>query len=318
MPAWTSVVVWLVVSAAVPLGLDAFRPTPPDNPLTPAKIALGRRLFEDRRLSRDGSLACAGCHQRRRAFTDGRPVAVGVGGRTGARNAPTLINRGYGTSFFWDGRAPTLEAQVLQPLLDMREMASTREAVLDRLRRDRVYRREFRAVFGRDPEWDDVGRALASYVRSIRSGDSPYDRYRSGVTSALTAEQQRGMRIFLGRGNCWSCHAGASLTDERFHNTGVAFARGAAADEGRAFVTRRPADRGAFKTPTLREVARTAPYMHDGSLPTLDEVVEYYNRGGNVNPGLDREIRPLDLAVDERRALVAFLRALSGSVEDGS
>jgi cytochrome c peroxidase len=308
--------VWLVVSAFTPLGLDMVLPAPDDNPLTPAKAALGRRLFTDTRLSSDGSVACASCHDPSRAFSDGRAVAVGVAGRNGVRNAPALINRGYGTAFFWDGRVPTLETQVLQPLLDTREMAATRESVLRTLRRDREYGRQFRAAFNREPEWDDVGRALASYVRGIRSGNSPYDRFRSGDTSELTDQQQRGMRIFFGGGNCWSCHKGASLTDEQFHNTGIAFRRSDVSDDGRFLITRRPADRRSFKTPTLREVARTAPYMHDGSMATLEEVVDHYDRGGSADQALDEEIRPLGLSADDKRALVAFLRSLSGRIDE--
>ena len=325
-----------------PLGLDLYRPTPADNPLTPAKIALGRRLFEDRRLSRDGSLSCAVCHDPSRAFTDGRVVAVGVGGLTGRRNVPTVVNRAYGASFFWDGRAASLEQQVVQPLLDPREMATTPDAVIAHVRRDGGYRRQFLAAFGAEvrlkPEvrlrpdatsdattpdetvitLEHVARALASYVRTIRSGNSRYDRFQHGARSALSEQEQRGMRVFLAKGNCWSCHAGPNLTDERFHNTGVAFRNGQLLDTGRFVVPQKPADRGAFKTPTLREVARTAPYMHDGSLPTLEAVVDYYDRGGNANPGLDTILRPLRLTVEDKRALVAFLRALSGRVQDRS
>lgn len=302
----------------VPLGLDAYRPTPPDNRLTPAKIALGRRLFHDRRLSRDGSIACVTCHDPARAFADGRVVAVGVDKLAGQRNVPTIINRAYGKSSFWDGRAASLEEQVVQPLLDPREMASTPEAVLAMLRRDASYRRHFTAAFEREPQWDDVARALASYVRTIRSGDSRFDRFRHGASSALSEQEQRGMRLFLGKANCWFCHAGPNFTDERFHNTGVAFRDERIVDVGRFAVTQGPADRGAFKTPTLREAVRTAPYMHDGSLPTLDAVIDYYDRGGNANPDLDNLIQPLRLSVDEKRALIAFLRSLSGRVVEGT
>jgi cytochrome c peroxidase len=307
----------LASGSDAPLGLDIHRPTPPDNPLTPAKIALGRRLFQDRRLSRDGTLACESCHERSRAFTDGRVVAVGIGGLAGRRNAPTLVNRAYGTSFFWDGRAASLEQQVVQPLLDPREMATTPDAVLAILRRDASYRRQFVAAFAREPQWDDVARALAGYVRTIRSGDSRYDRFRFGATSALTMQEQRGMRLFLGKANCWSCHSGPNLSDERFHNTGVAFRGEEFLDAGRFAASQKPVDRGAFKTPTLREVARTAPYMHDGSIATLDAVVDYYDRGGNANSGLDRLILPLRLSMEEKRDLVAFLLSLSGRISEG-
>lgn len=308
----------LASGPSAPLGLDLYRPTPVDNPLTPAKIALGRRLFEDRRLSRDGTLSCAVCHDPSRAFTDGRVVALGVGGAAGRRNVPSVINRVYGASFFWDGRAASIEQQVVEPLLDPREMATTPDAVVAAVRHDGGYRRQFMAAFGREPQWDDIARALASYVRTIRSGQSRYDRFRSGAASALTEQDQRGMRVFFGRGRCGSCHAGPNLTDEEFHNTGVAFRDGQLLDSGRFVVTQEPADRGAFKTPTLREVARTAPYMHDGGLATLEAVVDYYDRGGNANSGLDAIVRPIGLLVDDKRALVAFLRALSGKVQEGS
>jgi cytochrome c peroxidase len=300
-----------------PLGLDLYRPIPPDNPLTLDKITLGRRLFRDRRLSRDGTIACATCHDPSRAFTDGRIVAVGVGGRAGRRNVPTIINRVYGVSFFWDGRAASLEQQVVQPLVNPSEMAASPDAVVSKVRGDATYRRLFTGVFGREPQWDDLVRALATYVRSILAGNSRHDRFQRGTTSALTAEEQHGRRLFLGRANCWLCHAGPNFTDERFHNTGVAFRHGQVLDLGRLVVTGRDEERGAFKTPTLREIARTAPYMHDGSLATLDVVIDFYDRGGNKNPGLDREMQPLRLSTAEKRALVAFLRALSGDVHEG-
>jgi len=303
--------------ARPPLGLDLYRPIPGDNPLSAEKVALGRRLFHDQRLSQSGTISCASCHDPARAFTNGRPVAAGIGGVLGHRNVPTIVNRVYGTSFFWDGRAASLEEQAAQPLLDAREMATTPEAVVAIVRRDASHGAAFQAAFGRPPEWDDVLRALASYVRTVRSGDSPYDRFVMGDAAALSTREQRGWHLFFGSANCASCHRGPNFTDERFHNTGVAYRDGELTDPGRFTATSRPADRGAFKTPTLREIARTAPYMHDGSLATLDDVVEFYDRGGIPNPGLDRHIRPLDLLSEDRAALVAFLRALNGSVREG-
>ena len=285
----------------VPLGLDLFMPIPEDNPLTVERIELGRRLFHDQRLSRDRSLTCASCHDPRRAFSGRQPRAIGVFGRTGRRNAPALLNRGYGRAFFWDGRMPTLEAQVLQPIQDVNEM----DLPLD----------EAAARVGLDIE--SISQALASYVRSIFSGDSPYDRFVNGNGTALSRQQQEGLRIFRGKGNCTTCHVGPTLSDEEFHNTGVAWRDGQFQDEGRAAVTRNPRDRGAFKTPTLREVALTAPYMHDGSFRRLEEVVAFYDEGGRPNPRLDPDLRPLGLTAVERRALVAFLRSLSGSIQEG-
>ncbi len=283
----------LLAALAIPLGLDLYLPVPEDNPLTAEKIDLGRRLFNDRRLSRDGSIACSSCHDPARAFSVEAPVAVGVGGRRGRRNAPALINRGYGRAFFWDARSTTLESQVVLPIQDPNEMDLTLE--------------EASARTGLPSS--AVANALASYVRSILSGDAPYDRYVNGDASALTPLQKAGLQLFRSKGNCTACHVGPNLTDERLHNTGVAWRGGRLADNG--------AGRGDFKTPTLREIARTAPYMHDGSLATLGEVVDFYSDGGRSNPLLDPEIRPVKFTEDEKEALVAFLRALTGRVSDG-
>ncbi len=277
----------------IPLGLDLYMPVPEDNPITGEKIDLGRRLFHDRRLSRDESLSCASCHNPERAFSDDKPVSVGVFGRKGNRNAPAIINRAYGRAFFWDGHVPTLEEQVLQPIQNPKEMDLTIA--------------EASARVGLAP--NEIADALASYVRSILSGESPYDRFVNGDRAALTAEQQLGFQIFRGKGNCTSCHVGPNLTDEELHNTGIAWRSGRLTDNG--------AGHGDFKTPTLREVARTAPYMHDGSLATLKDVVDYYSDGGRPNPDLDRDLRRLSLSDDEKAQLVAFLHALSGSIQEG-
>jgi cytochrome c peroxidase len=290
----------------IPIGLDLYMPVPVENPATIEKIDLGRRLFFDRRLSRDGSVACASCHNPERAFSDGRRVAIGVFMRAGRRNAPALINRGYGRSFFRDGRAATLEEQVLKPIQDASEMDMTLA--------------EASARVGLPVE--DISRALATYVRSILSGNSRFDRYITGNRRALSREEQTGLQIFRGKGNCTACHVGPTFTDERFHNTGVAWQEpspgsgkvGSFTDEGRFAITGSPTDHGAFKTPTLREVARTGPYMHDGSLATLSDVIDFYDRGGRLNPFLDPEVHPLVLTVPEKHALVAFLRTLSGTM----
>jgi cytochrome c peroxidase len=295
---------WLLALALViPLGLDLYMPVPEDNPLTAEKVALGRRLFHDTRLSRNRTISCASCHDPGRAFSTSRALAIGVGGRVGRRNAPAIINRGYGKAFFWDGRSASLEEQVLQPIQDANEMDLT----LD----------EARARIGIEPT--SIAEALASYVRTVLAGDSPFDRFVNGDRSALTAHEQRGLRLFRGTANCTACHIGPNFTDEQFHNTGIAWKVGsnAFADPGRFAVSRNEIDRGAFKTPTLREVARTAPYMHDGSLATLEDVVDYYDRGGNHNPQLDPELHPLRLDSEDKRAIVAFLKALSGRVVEG-
>jgi cytochrome c peroxidase len=277
----------LAAAVTIPLGLDLYMPVPEDNPLTAEKIELGRRLFFDRRLSRDGSVACASCHDPERAYSDGRAVAVGVFGRRGRRNAPALINRGYGRLFFWDGRAASLEEQALLPIQDHNEMdLSLAEAS---------------ARVNLAPE--EISRSLASFVRSILSGNSRFDRFVNGDRNALSAEEQSGLQLFRDKANCTACHVGPNFTDEKLHNTGIAWRDGRFADSG--------AGHGDFKTPTLREIARTAPYMHDGSLAGLNDVIEYYDRGGNANPQLDPELHPLHLSEDEKRSLVQFLRSLS-------
>jgi cytochrome c peroxidase len=280
----------LAAVLAIPLGLDLYLPVPEENPLTTEKIEQGRRLFLDHRLSRDGSVACSTCHDPERAFSDDRPVAQGVFGRKGRRNAPALINRGYGRAFFWDSRVSTLEEQVLKPIQDPNEMDLTLP--------------EASARVGLPAE--QISHALATYVRSVLSGNAPFDRFLNGDRSALSADQQAGLQLFRGKGNCASCHVGPNFSDEKLHNTGVAWRDAKFADPG--------AGQGNFKTPTLREITRTAPYMHDGSLATLEDVLEYYDRGGNRNPGLDPEIRPLHLSSAEKQSIVAFLRCLNGEI----
>jgi cytochrome c peroxidase len=287
------VVFLLVVALAIPLGLDLYMPVPEDNPLTAEKIATGRRLFFDARLSRSGSIACASCHDPARAFSDGQPIAVGVFGRQGRRNAPALINRGYGRAFFWDGRALSLEEQVVKPIQDPNEMDLPVDLAASRA----------------GVSVETLAQSLASYVRSILSGDSAYDRFIGGDRTALSAEQRQGLEIFRGRGNCTACHAGPNLSDERFHNTGVAWRDGTLHDDGR--------EHGAFKTPTLREAVRSAPYMHDGSIATLEQVVDFYDGGGRPNPNLAAEIRPLRLNAEDKRSVVLFLESLSGTIREG-
>ena len=301
----------------LPLGLDLYRPVPEDNPQSVEKVRLGRRLFGERQLSRDGSLACVDCHRPKLAFTDGRAKAVGVYGRQGPRSVPTLINRAWGESFFWDGRTSTLEEQVVQPIQAETEMDLTLDEAVVRLRQKRRYRKAFAAVFDREPNSDDLAHALAAYVRTILAGDSPYDRYLFGKPDALSARELAGLRLFRGKANCSACHSGSMFSDEQFHNTGIAWRDGRWLDEGRAIVTEQQADRGKFKTPTLREVVRTAPYMHDGSLATLEDVVNFYANGGRKNPYLDSELHPLKLTDDDKDALAAFLRSLTGRVIEG-
>jgi len=295
--------IWLLAfQLAVPPGLDTYIPTPAANPLTRDRATLGKRLFFDKRLSRDGTVSCGTCHDPAHAFTDTHPRAVGIAGRRGERRTPTVINRAFGQSQFWDGRAATLEDQVLRPIANPDEMDSSPE---DAARRTGI------AV-------PQMAAALATYVRTILAGGSPYDRYLAGDRTALDAGALAGLKLFRGKANCALCHVGQNLTDERFHVTGAG--RDPSADEGRAAVTKQLADRAAFKTPTLREVARRAPYMHDGSLSTLEDVIELYDRGGpekGAPANLDPEMQPLKLTPAEKRQLAAFLRALTGVVKDG-
>jgi len=287
MSAW-----WLAAIVAVPLGLDQLIPAPAENPLEPGRVKRGRELFFDKRLSRDGTVACATCHDPARGFADGAARAVGIGRQVGLRRSPRIVNRAYGRTFFWDGRAATLEEQVVQPLANPVEMGMRVEEAAARV-----------GMTG-----EELARALASYVRTILAGDSPYDRFIAGDRGALTAEQQAGLKLFRGKANCVACHLGPNLTDEEFHATGPV-----GDDLGRFAVTRRVEDRGAFKTPSLRQVAETPPYLHDGSKASLEEVVEFYDQG----KGSDPEIRPLGLTAEEKRQLVALLRAFTGRVQEG-
>jgi cytochrome c peroxidase len=231
-----------------------------------------------------------------------------VHGRTGRRNAPAIVNRGYGSTFFWDGRVSSLEALVLEPIQDSLEMDLPVGRAVARLQSDPDYRAAFASAFRDDVSIVNLARALASYVRTIRSGNAPFDRYREGDTTAISPAARRGAVVFFGRGNCSACHLGPNFTDEGFHNTGIEPER---MEDGRYALTGMPGDRGAFKTPTIREVSSTAPYMHDGSIGTLEAVVDFYVQGGHPNPNLDPEIRPLRLRGTDRADLVAFLRSLS-------
>ncbi|MBX6314166.1 MAG: cytochrome-c peroxidase [Isosphaeraceae bacterium] len=300
-----------------PLGLPPIY-WPDDNPYSREKAELGRLLYFDKRLSSDGTIACASCHEPRKAFTDGQPVSVGIGKQRGGRNAPTVINRAYSLAQFWDGRAATLEEQVKGPLANPLEMTTDKEsnvaheAVVRRIRGIPGYVERFRKVFGPGEfNIDSVAKAIATFERTILSGNAPYDRYQAGDKSALTAEQVRGKDVFFKKGACDACHVGFNFTDGSFENIGIGMDK-PEPDLGRYVVTHKEEDRGAFKTPTLREIEHTAPYMHDGSLVTLEEVVEHYNKGGIKNPYLSQKIRPLNLTEQEKKDLVAFLKALSG------
>jgi len=304
--------------APPPLGMDLYFEevkTPPD----PKSVRLGRWLFYDTRLSGDNSVACATCHNPEHAFSEGTPVSAGIKGQKGLRKAPTFINQAVTLQphFFWDGRAGSLEDQALGPIANPIEMGNTHQSMIETLGKVPGYKPYFKEVFGSDVITKErVAKALADYERTRVSGNSPYDRWRGRRDQqAVSDAAKRGHDLFFDKAGCSSCHVGSNFTDSNFHNLGVGWneTTQSFADEGRFVVTKDPRDRGAFKTPTLREITKHAPYMHDGSMATLREVVEFYNRGGNVNPWLDPKMKLRDrLTEDEIDAVVAFLQSLEG------
>ena len=304
-------------SMVLPLGLQAGAAyIPESNPLSKAKIELGRKLYFDARLSKDGTISCATCHDPDKGFSDGHPVSTGIGRQAGGRNAPTVMNRLFSKEQFWDGRAADLEEQALGPVQNPIEMGHTLRGMLDNLENVQAYAPEFQTAFGSSGiTAERVGQAIASYERTVLSGNSPYDRYQAGAKNAMGESAVRGMAIFndAQRANCVTCHAGFNFTDESFHNLGVGMNK-PAPDWGRFGVTKADFDRGAFKTPTLRNVTQSGPYMHDGSETSLMDVVSFYDRGGNKNQWLSKEIKPLHLSDQDKADVVAFLEALTGEV----
>ncbi len=313
---------------------------PDDNPLTAAKVALGQKLYFDPRLSADDTVSCATCHDPAKGFADGKTVAAGIGGKTGARNSPTVLDAAFSDFQFWDGRASTLEEQAKGPLTNPVEMGMpSHDAVAAKLQKIPEYPPLFGQAFGSDRiTIDSVVRAIASYERTVFSFSSPFDRFIGGDKTAMPESAQRGWQLFNEKARCNNCHGYVAsvptFTDNKFHNIGVAMhaanfaelARKAAqspetasalahapgySELGRFLVTKEQKDIGAFKTPGLRDVALTAPYMHDGSQRTLEEVIEFYDKGGEDNPYLDGGIRPLKLTVQEKADLVEFMKALT-------
>lgn len=298
-------------------------PVPPDNYPTTETIALGRRLFYEAKLSVDGTLTCASCHNPQLGFADGRRVSRGFGDKLGTRNAPTVLNAAYYTSQFWDGRATTLEDQAAGPIANPIEMNQSHDACIDKLKGDPEYSKLFDAAFGPGPAtMMKVQKSIASFERTLLSANSAFDRYQYGGDSkALSPSAVRGLEIFkdANRGNCAVCHTieekHALFTDGKFHNLGTGIdVNGELTDLGRYEQTKLEADKGAFKTPTLRNIAKTAPYMHDGSKKTLKDVVDFYVGGGTSNPHLAKEIKELKLSGQERADLVAFMESLTGEM----
>lgn len=296
-----------VFELEVPKGLPTLH-IPSDNQLTYAKVALGRQLFFDKRLSLDNSVSCASCHDPKRGWSNSQRFATGVHDQVGQRSAPTIVNAAFHLFHFWDGRAGSLEEQALGPIQNPAEMGMTSLTVLEeKLNAISGYRKQFQKVFGSDVTAQNISKAIAAFERTILSGDAPYDRFVSGETSALSESAVRGWNLFFNKAGCSACHAGPNFTDRGFHNIGVGMDR-PQPDQGRAAVTGLGGDRGSFKTPTLREISSTAPYMHDGSLATLEAVIEYYNRGGTPNDYLDEDIYPRGLTSSEITDLANFLR----------
>jgi cytochrome c peroxidase len=299
----------------IPFGLEETAVViPADNPLTNEKVELGRLLVFDKRLSQDNTIACMSCHLAKFAFTDGKPVATGIRGQKGGRSAPASINRVFSSAQFWDGRAATLEAQSVGPFTTPIEHGFANYDVMRaKMMKIAGYRKLFKQAFDDDNiTIDNVGKAIASFQRTILSGNSPADRFDQGQEAgAISAEAQHGLLLFREKARCTKCHSGFNFTDEKFHNLGLGWDDNKV-DLGRYMVTKNAEDIGAFKTPTLREVARSAPYTHDGRFKTLEEVVNFYNQGGVKNPHQDPLIIPLELTDEEKRDLVQFLHTLNG------
>ena len=299
----------------VPLGLPPI-PWPEDNPYSPARAALGKLLFFDGRLSANGIVSCAFCHEPEHAFAASTPLSKGVNGKLGVRHAPTLVNRAWGKSEFWDGRAATLESQVISPVTNPDEMGMSADKVVQRLRAIQGYAPLFAAAFADQATsnaitFERIAQAIATFERTIVSGDSAYDRYLAGDKSALTKQQKDGLDFFNKKGECAECHSGPNFTTERFANLGIGMDR-ANPDPGREAVTKKRGDFGKFKVSTLRDLDHRAPYMHDGRFQTLGEVLDLYAKGGLPNPHLDTRLTPFYLDEQTKQDLLAFLAALNG------
>jgi cytochrome c peroxidase len=323
---------------------------PADNPQTPEKISLGQRLFFDRRLSVDGTVSCSTCHDPARAFTDGKPTSVGIKGRVGQRNAPTILNALYNKTQFWDGRVNTLEEQAALPIVNAVEMGYPNlDAAVAQIAAVEEYQQAFRVVFGRPPNGPDLLRAIASYERTQVSFDSPFDHFIAGETNAIDASAKRGWELFNNQARCNKCHAltettrdVTNLIDNDFHNIGIGIIRHnvvalagqaeqliksgdtAAIDRaaiqtdmsalGRFLITKKEKDIASFKTPNIRNVLVTGPYFHDGSQETLWDVMDHYNKGdGLQSPYLDEDIQPLALTESDIDDIVAFMASLTSA-----
>jgi len=291
-------------------------PVPATNLNYKAKVDLGKQLYFDGRLSKDNAISCAFCHNPFTGFADPRQTSIGVGGGIGGRQAPTVYNTGFIPLQFWDGRAGSLEEQALGPIFNPVEMAETHENIvkkLNKLGKIKGYQQQFRTVFGTDVNLQSIAEAIAAYERTIVSTDSAFDKYVLGDTNAMDEAAIRGMALFKSKARCILCHNGPNFTDNHFHNLGVPQVGPMKEDHGRFYVTRLEHDKGAFKTPTLRSIIETAPYMHDGVFKTLEEVVDFLDQGGGQNQNLSQMVKPLGLTQQEKADLIAFLKALTGA-----
>lgn len=295
----------------IPLGLPPL-PIPEDNPMTPEKVELGKLLYFDKRVSKDGSVSCATCHDPTMAWAEREPTSKGIHKQVGGRNSPTVINAAYAPRQFWDGRAGSLEEQATGPVENPIEMGNTMENVVSQLAKIPGYEERFQKAFGTGVTKEGFAKAIAAFERTVLSGDSPFDRFNQGDQRALSEAQQRGWELF--QDNCQVCHAPPLFSNYGYFNAGVGMDK-PKPDEGRKDVTKRESDRGKFRVPPLREVANTAPYFHDGSAKTLEEAVALMAAGGKDNPNLARQlkaVREAKLTEADCRDLVEFLKALSG------
>jgi cytochrome c peroxidase len=294
-------------------------PVPADNPQTQAKIELGKMLYFDPRLSRDMSTSCATCHHPDKGYGDGLPLAKGFNNKILGRHSPSVLNAAFNEPQFWDGRASGLEAQAVGPIMAAGEMnMPSEEEVIRRVDGIKEYRQRFQDVFGASPSLPLIGKAIASYERTVVSTNSRFDQYMKGDKQALTNDEKAGLALYIGKANCSACHTGANFTDNKFHNLGLHDGKPGEPDAGRFAVTKKEEDRGAFKTPTLRGVEVSGPYMHDGSLATLEDVVAYYSRGGGQDANKSKLVLELGLTDQEQKQLVAFLKTLTGQMPDGT
>ena len=297
---------------AVPLGLPKL-PVPADNPMTSEKVELGRMLYFDKRVSKDGTISCATCHDPKQGWAEHEPTSTGIHDQKGGRNSPTVINAAYATSQFWDGRAASLEEQAVGPVANPIEMGSSMPAVVEKFAKIPGYQERFQKVFGTGVTEKGFAQAIAAFERTVLSGDSPYDQFKAGRQNALTDAQRRGLKTFEKAG-CANCHAPPLFSSYEFHNAGVG-ADNPKPDEGRKAVTKKDEDLGSLRVPSLREVANTAPYFHDGSAKTLEEAVALMAAGGKDNPHRSSDfdaVRDAKLTAQDQKDLVEFLKALSG------